>query len=362
LNTYKHNHTYLWYLHLPDFTIQNMSSLLPKAVDETADVDSAQTLPYNENNILIDASNVIRIIKQHHPGACVDGLNLSIYRTSMVHRSYCTRKNENFINGNVQCPSNCMPLQEESNERLEFLGDHILKAIMGRYLYERFPREREGFLTTLKIKIEKGKMLHKIGIILGFKNFILLSLQVENQTLLDSRIGRNTPSYYEDCFEAFVGAIFEDFGESGYIYADRFVRNVIENIIDFSELNSTNDNFKDILQRYYQSLKWKTPVYTSLAKEGPVYRVIFTRILLFSEEQLNILDKSIQNKIIHYNNNLLKYYKELNDGTYEKIQELKSSNTNETYILGVGIGRKITESEQECAKECMKNLNIDFNS
>lgn len=324
----------------------------------------------NPINELISKEDVENILN-YFENIGLDGSKLTInnlepYRIAFTHESYYQSVLKNMTSSNVDNEQsniyvNYVP--HESNERLEFLGDHLLKAIIGRYIFQRFPKEREGFLTTLKIKIEKGKMLHKIGTILGFKKFILLSLQVENQTLLDSRIGRNTPSYYEDCFEAFVGAIFEDFGELGYIYADRFVRNVIENIIDFSELNSTNDNFKDILQRYFQSFKWKTPVYTALHSEGPVYRIIFTRMLIFTSEQINILDKHIQDKIIHYNKSLLTYYQGLNNGTYEKICELiTSKDGSKNYILGVGIGRKITESEQECAKECMKNLNLDVNS
>ena len=135
-------------------------------------------------------------------------------------------------------------LSKESNERLEYLGDHILKATLGRYLYQRFGTEREGFLTRLKIKIEKCSMLHKFAVTLGFKEFLLLSLQIENQTLLDLDRGRNTPSYYEDAFESFLGSIMEDFEEKGYIYAERFLRNIIENIIDFSELISKNDLFE----------------------------------------------------------------------------------------------------------------------
>lgn len=290
--------------------------------------------------------------------------NLEPYRVAFTHESYY-QSVQNFLNSknesmlkNVKIYTDYTP--NESSERLEYLGDHVLKAIMGWYLYERFPNEREGFLTKLKIKIEKCSMLHKIGIVLGFKKFILLSLQVENQTILCSQRGRNTPSYYEDCFESFVGAILEEFGEKGYIYADRFVRNVIENVIDFSELISKNDNFKDSLQRYYQSLKWKTPVYTELIKEGPLYRIMFTRMLLFSDEQFKQMDKLSQENILQYNDALSDYYKsnEMHIDIYNKIVEIRK---NRQYVLGLGVGRKVTASEQECAKKCLENLNLSLN-
>lgn len=289
--------------------------------------------------------------------------NLESFRIAFTHESYY-QSVQNFLNTknenndkNIKLYLDYIPA--ESSERLEYLGDHILKAIAGRYLYQRFPNEREGFLTKLKIKIEKCSMLHKIGSILGFKKFILLSLQVENQTILDSQRGRNTPSYYEDCFESFVGAILEEFGEMGYIYADRFVRNVIENIIDFSELISKNDNFKDSLQRYYQSLKWKTPTYIELMKEGPLYRIMFTRILLFTEDQMQQMDKLVQEEIIQYNSALLDYYQQ-NDRQeiYEKLLQFRKDGY---YILGMGVGRKVTASEQECAKKCLENLNLSLN-
>jgi len=63
--------------------------------------------------------------------------NINIYRRAFVHKSYCRRKNENFLNGNVNCPPDCLPLQEESNERLEFLGDAILNMVVGLYVFER---------------------------------------------------------------------------------------------------------------------------------------------------------------------------------------------------------------------------------
>lgn len=284
------------------------------------------------------------------------------YRVAFTHESYY-QSVLNFLNtknesGNKSLYLNYIP--KESSERLEYLGDHILKSIISRYLFERFPNEREGFLTKLKIKIEKCSMLHKIGVILGFKKYILLSLQVENQTILDSQRGRSTPSYYEDCFEAFVGAILVDYNEYGYIYAERFVRNVIEHIIDFSDLISINDNFKDSLQRYFQSLKWKTPVYIDLTKEGPLYRIIFTRVLIITHDQFKTFDSLVQNNIVVYNKELLKMYFNTNMEIYKKLKDITAQNES-SYIIGIGTGRKVIQSEQECAKQCLKNLNLSLN-
>jgi dsRNA-specific ribonuclease len=290
--------------------------------------------------------------------------NLENYRRAFVHESYYQSvhnviKNEESRANMGKIYIDYIP--DESSERLEYLGDHVLKGIMGRYLHQRFPLEREGFLTKLKIKIEKCSMLHKIGVTLGFKKYLLLSLQVENQTLLDVDRGRNCQSYYEDSFEAFIGSISVDFDEMGYIYADRFVRNVIENIIDFSELISHNDNFKDALQRYYQQQRlgsFKTPVYSALCDDGPLYRKVFTRMLIFTKEQFEEMDEVKRMKIKTYTNNIMDYYKRCNPNIFNKLFELYEKNN---YILGIGLGKKVIQAEQECAKQCMINLELDMN-
>lgn len=87
---------------------------------------SELTLPYNPNNTLLQESDLRKILDTYDIHDNVN--NIDIYRKALVHKSYCTRKNENFLNGNVNCPHDCLPLQEESNERLEFLGDAIRKG------------------------------------------------------------------------------------------------------------------------------------------------------------------------------------------------------------------------------------------
>jgi len=318
----------------------------------------------NPNNRLITRQEVENILNYFENigdnGERLSINNLEHYQQAFVHESYYQSVQSYFTKENNIGENSDLfyYVPKSSSERLEYLGDHILKAVMGRYLFERFGNEREGFLTRLKIKIEKCSMLHKIGVTLGFKKFLLLSLQVENQTILDIDRGRNTPSYYEDAFEAFIGSILLDFGERGYLYADRFVRSVIENIIDFAELISKNDNFKDSLQRYFQSLKWKTPIYSSLNEEGPLYRKVFTRMLTINSDQYELLDKTVQNMIKIYSSKILEEYRVKNPQIYTKLITIYQKND---YIIGIGFGRKVTSAEQECAKTCLLNLQLDLN-
>ena len=314
----------------------------------------------NPNNCLITTKDVENILNYFENigdnGQRLQPNNLEHYQHAFVHESYYQAV-QYHVNEKREIPQHIY-LPKESSERLEYLGDHILKATMGRYLFERFDNEREGFLTKLKIKIEKCSMLHKIGVELGFKKFLLLSLQVENQTILDLDRGRNTPSYFEDAYEAFIGSILLDFEEKGYLYADRFVRSVIENIIDFAELISKNDNFKDSIQRYFQSLKWKTPIYCSLNEEGPLFRKVFTRMLTINSNQYESLDKAVKSMIKIYSSKILEEYRVKNPQIYTKLITIYQKND---YIIGIGFGRKVTSAEQECAKTCLLNLKLDLN-
>lgn len=317
----------------------------------------------NPNNILISQREVEDILNYFcnigDNGSKLTINNLEHFSRAFVHESYYQSVQNAIMNERIDDGKTFVGyVPSQSNERLEYLGDHILKAVMGRYLYERFGDEREGFMTKLKIKIEKCSMLHKIGVTLGFKKYLLLSLQIENQTILDLDRGRNTPSYYEDAFEAFIGSIVLEFGEKGYIYADRFVRSVIENIIDFAEIISKNDNFKDSLQRYFQSLKWKTPTYLPLCDDGPLYRKVFTRLLCIPSAHLSELSPAVQSTVKAYTLRALDEYKQSNPAAYRILYNRFQEGQ---YVLGIGFGRKVIMSEQECARLAMLNLGLDLN-
>lgn len=214
---------------------------------EGGEIDE-RSLPYNEKNQLITGEQLQFILSNY--GVSTSFHNIDIYRKAFVHKSYCTRKNENFLSGNIRCPEGCLPLQEESNERLEFLGDAILGKVVAAYLFERYPDENEGFLSKMRTKLVNGKMLAHLSNLVGLKPYILLSKQIEDGD------GRQGVSILEDAFEAFVASIYMDFETAegkGDEMAKIWILSVIENSLDFAELIRHNSNYKDTFLKYFQS-------------------------------------------------------------------------------------------------------------
>ena len=107
--------------------------------------------PYNPLNKLITDTEIKTILKTY--GVDTTIYNYNLYKRAFVHQSYTKRPHiENSENSIIiqQQPTNCLPLYTKSNERLEFIGDGILECITKYYLYRRFPKENEGFMTEKK--------------------------------------------------------------------------------------------------------------------------------------------------------------------------------------------------------------------
>ena len=102
------------------------------------------------------------------------------------------------------------------NQRLEFLGDAILGAVVADYLYQKFPEKDEGFLTNLRSNIVSRKSLNRVALDLGIHR------------LLKKKLDKNKPAHsiYGDAFEALIGALYLD---RGINYAQYFI---VEKIIN----------------------------------------------------------------------------------------------------------------------------------
>ena len=217
---------------------------------------STDLAPYNPRNKLLSVEDLTRVLETYGHDRPVRDVN--IFRKAFTHRSYCTRKNENFVEGNADCPPDCLPLQEESSERLEFLGDAVLNLIVAEYLFRRYPDEHEGFLTRMRSKLVNGDMLRELCLVAGLDVHVLISRQIEDAG------GRQAKNVLEDCFEAFIGALFVDSNKDGRGYADAasWVTNFLETNIDFSELVAKQSSYKDMLTKYFQYSYNCAPRYT----------------------------------------------------------------------------------------------------
>tara|TARA_B100000963_G_C22547114_1_gene634945 strand:+ start:357 stop:1244 length:888 start_codon:yes stop_codon:yes gene_type:complete len=215
---------------------------------------------YNENNKLIQKEDIEGFLMK---GGIVEKINnIDLWRKAFVHKSYCkNRKKKQGLNVEQQIAeerktvdlSKVIDIQDDSNEVLEWLGDGIIQSVVACYLKRRYPGQDEGFLTKLRSKLVKTEALATISKYLGFGEFILMSEHIEKACN-----GRTNSRILEDAYEGFVGALVEDFGidEScrGYIVANKFIVNCIENAIDITELIMKDDNYKDQLMRYFQRM------------------------------------------------------------------------------------------------------------
>jgi len=239
--------------------------------NKTKELDCSD-MPFNSKNILLNENDLVTLFNNNGLEN-VKFHNINIYRNAFVHKSYCTMKNADFNSGNIKCPPDCLPLQEMSYERLEYLGDSILGMIVASYLYERFPDQNEGFLSKIRTKIVNGRMLGYLSDKIGFPKYAIISKQVEESN------GRNNYKIMEDIFEAFIGAIYIDFQTqndmiklpdnlkltpltgAGYYIVEKWIIYIIENYIDFSELIRKKTNYKDMLVSYMQHHLQDSPNY-----------------------------------------------------------------------------------------------------
>ena len=104
-------------------------------------------------------------------------------------------------------PDDCLPLFTKSNERLEFVGDGVLECITKYYLYRRFPKENEGFMTEKKIALVKNEAIGKIAYEMGLHHWFVLSKHAEGKQT------RTNLKKLGCLFESFIGALFLDFNK-----------------------------------------------------------------------------------------------------------------------------------------------------
>ncbi|MDR0745540.1 MAG: ribonuclease III [Mediterranea sp.] len=211
--------------------------------------------------------------------------NIALYEQAFLHKSSSVESNNGkWLN----------------NERLEFLGDAVLDAIVADILYKYFPNRREGYLTNTRSKIVQRENLNRIAVKLGLHKMVIYS----------TRLSSHNNHLYGNALEALVGAIYLDRGyRKCYHFVDTMI---IKEFINLDNIARKEVNFKSALIEWSQKNKLD---------------IVFDLIESFMD----------------------------NDGNPVFQTEITLLNRR----LGVGIGYSKKESHQNAAKMAIKKLRTD---
>ncbi|WP_276091250.1 ribonuclease III [Pedobacter sp. JY14-1] len=154
--------------------------------------------------------------------------NTALYKMAFRHRSVA----KVLKNGS-----------RSSNERLEFLGDAVLGAVIAELLFKSYPYKEEGFLTEMRSKIVNRANLNQLARKMGFDQLIVFDQKAVNiQSKHHSMLG--------DAFEALIGAIYLD---KGYNFTREFLlKRIVKPYVDIHTLEQTETNFKSKLIEWCQ--------------------------------------------------------------------------------------------------------------
>ena len=152
--------------------------------------------------------------------------NISYYKQALMHKSVSVKGKDG---------------RYQNNERLEFLGDAILDAVVGDVVYRHFEHKREGFLTNARSKLVQRETLGKLAVEIGLDRLIQFNQQQNNSH--NSYMAGNA-------FEALVGAIYLDYG---YERCMKFMeKRILNHIIDVDKVAYKEVNFKSKLLEWSQ--------------------------------------------------------------------------------------------------------------
>lgn len=195
--------------------------------------------------------------------------NLDYFITATTHKTYSLDVSEEEYNTIKEMyylnypDSNYVFIQNTNYERLEFIGDSIIKPILTDYITSYFINQNEGFLSKLRSRLEKTQFFSNLTKLLNLKDYILISRQYEETDTRNTNL-----SIMEDVFEAFIGALYLDAKEQKDCgYAFKVIHDLIYNIFESDTFNldlrkmSIDDNYKDKLNSFCNMNKLPQPVY-----------------------------------------------------------------------------------------------------
>jgi ribonuclease-3 len=174
--------------------------------------------------------------------------NIELYKLALIHRS-----------ASVVLPDG----MHANNERLEFLGDAILEAVVSDFLFIEFPDQSEGFLTRMRSRIVSRASLDEIARNIGLDKYIIANFN-----------GSHSHKYlFGNAMEALIGAIYLD---KGYDFTNRLlIDHIFRDNMDMADMTNTETDFKSRLiewcQKSKREIKFRTGPDTGSTHKNPMF-------------------------------------------------------------------------------------------
>ncbi len=185
--------------------------------------------------------------------------NISLYRLALSHSSAAKENSSGTKN---------------SYERLEFLGDSVLGAVVAEFLFKKFPYQNEGFLTDIRSRIVNRESLNKVGQKMGLAHIISYT----------GKVNVSHKSLYGDVLEALVGAVYLD---QGFVACKRFILDkILDHHFDIEDVVSNTKNFKSLLIEWTQKNNHKLD-FLITEESGSMHSKEFTATVLVDDAEVS---------------------------------------------------------------------------
>jgi ribonuclease-3 len=199
-----------------------------------------------------DLSSGIKKILGFRPG------NIRLYEIAFIHRS-----------ATFTLPDG----KKVNNERLEYLGDAILDAILSDYLFDKFPDASEGFMTKIRSRIVNRDVLNQLAISMGIDQILI------------SRVGpsNTTRNLYGDAFEALIGSVFID---KGFKKTKKiFIKKVLSKYLDLEKIINTDTDYKSLVFEWVQKKRANLIFTYNEEYDFNLKKSVFTTTLFINREE-----------------------------------------------------------------------------
>jgi ribonuclease-3 len=184
--------------------------------------------------------------------------NLRLYEIAFIHRS-----------ASYKLPDG----QRINNERLEYLGDAILDAILSDYLFGKFPDSSEGFLTKIRSRIVNRDVLNNLSVSMGINKILVSNVSSRH----------STKNLYGDALEALIGAVFIDKGFSKT--KKLFIKKVFNKYLNLEQIVRTDNDYKSLVFEWVQKHNSNLIFTYSEEYDSDSRRSVFSTTLFINREE-----------------------------------------------------------------------------